>query len=114
MSTNTESFINLSSQARSEVTKLLDEKNEPGLGLRLSVAGGGCSGLTYKLDFTLQEPGDNVIDAEEGFRIFVDPKSLLYLKNMQVDYQGGLNGKGFVFSNPNAQNTCGCGESFSV
>ncbi|NNF06119.1 MAG: iron-sulfur cluster assembly accessory protein [Candidatus Eisenbacteria bacterium] len=100
--------------ARTEVKRLLEEKNQDGLGLRLGVAGGGCSGLTYKLDFTLQEPGDNVLEAEEGFRIFVDPKSLLYLKNMQVDYQGGLNGKGFVFNNPNAQNTCGCGESFSV
>ena len=78
------------------------------------MAGGGCSGLTYELDFTQAEPGDNIMDMEDGFQVFIDPKSLLYLKNMEVDHQGGLQGRGFVFNNPNAQNSCGCGESFSV
>ena len=114
MSVDTERPIRLTPAARTQVRALLAERDEDGLGLRLAVAGGGCSGLSYKLDFTLQEPGDTVLDFPEGFRVFLDPKSLLYLKGMEVDHEGGLQGKGFVFRNPNAQNTCGCGESFSV
>jgi iron-sulfur cluster assembly protein len=107
-------LVTLTKAARREVSRLLAAENEEGLGLRLAVAGGGCSGLSYKVEFTRQEPGDNVQDAPEGFRVFVDPKSLLYLKGMTVDFQGGISGRGFAFSNPNAENTCGCGESFSV
>jgi iron-sulfur cluster assembly protein len=103
----------LTDAARREVVRLL-EAEEEGLGLRLSVRGGGCSGLSYGVEFTRHEPGDSVVEFPEGFRAFVDPKSLLYLKGIVLDHQGGLAGKGFVFSNPNAQNTCGCGESFSV
>jgi iron-sulfur cluster assembly accessory protein len=114
--TNTESteLVTLTEAARAEVARLLSGESEEGLGLRLSVQGGGCSGLSYKVEFTRQEPGDNVQEAPEGFRVFVDPKSLLYLKGMTVDYKGGISGRGFSFANPNAQNTCGCGESFSV
>lgn len=107
-------IITLTPAARTQVNQLLAEENQEGMGLRLSVQGGGCSGLSYKVEFTRQEPGDNVQEFDEGFRVFVDPKSLLYLKGLTLDHQGGLSGKGFVFSNPNAQNTCGCGESFSV
>jgi iron-sulfur cluster assembly protein len=107
-------LVTLTEAARREVARLLAEESQEGLGLRLSVAGGGCSGLSYKVEFTRQEPGDNVQESPEGFRVFVDPKSLLYLKGMAVDYKGGISGRGFAFSNPNAQNTCGCGESFSV
>jgi iron-sulfur cluster assembly protein len=107
-------LIRLTDAARTEVRRLLAERGEEGLGLRLAVAGGGCSGLSYKLDFTLPRPGDRVEELEGGFRVFVDPRSLLYLKDTTVDFQGGLNGRGFTFLNPNAQNTCGCGESFSV
>jgi len=113
MTTETE-IIRLTPAARGQVATLLEQRGEEGLGLRLSVSGGGCSGLGYALDFTRQEPDDHVMECEEGFRVFVDPKSLLYLRTMQVDYEGGLQGKGFTFDNPNAQNTCGCGESFSV
>jgi iron-sulfur cluster assembly protein len=114
--TNTENteLVSLTEAARAEVTRLLAEESEEGLGLRLSVQGGGCSGLSYKVEFTRQEPGDNVQESPEGFRVFVDAKSLLYLKGMTVDYKGGISGRGFSFANPNAQNTCGCGESFSV
>lgn len=114
MSTSQQQLVQITDGARAEVKRLLEARAEEGIGLRLAVAGGGCSGLSYKLDFTMQNPGDNVMECEEGFRVFVDPKSLLYLKSMVVDHQGGLNGKGFTFSNPNARNTCGCGESFSV
>jgi iron-sulfur cluster assembly protein len=107
-------ILELTEAARREVKRLLDQEREEGLGLRLAVSGGGCSGLSYKVEFTRQEPGDYVKDVPGGFRVFVDPKSLLYLKGMVVDHQGGISGKGFVFLNPNAQNTCGCGESFSV
>jgi iron-sulfur cluster assembly protein len=79
------------------------------------VKGGGCSGLSYEVEFGLSEPGDHIMEfPEDGLRVFIDPKSLLYLKGSELDYQGGLQGKGFVFGNPNAGNTCGCGESFSV
>ena len=107
-------LIVLTEAAREQVGKLLAEENEEGLGLRLAVKGGGCSGLSYVVEFGLQEPGDNVMELPEGFRVFVDPKSLLYLKGCRLDYRGGLEGKGFVFANPNAENTCGCGESFSA
>jgi iron-sulfur cluster assembly accessory protein len=114
MSNMTADIVNLTEAARREVRRLLAEEHQEGLGLRLAVKGGGCSGLSYKVEFTRPEPGDNVKEFPEGFRVYVDPKSLLYLKGMVVDHEGGVSGKGFVFKNPNAQNTCGCGESFSV
>ncbi len=83
-------------------------------GIRVSVKGGGCSGLLYHLDFDSQEqPGDHVIE-DRDVRIFVPMKSLLYLVGTELDYSGGLQGKGFHFANPNAARTCACGESFSV
>jgi iron-sulfur cluster assembly protein len=107
-------IVQLTAAARREVARLLAVENREGLGLRLGIQGGGCSGFSYKLDFTRQEPGDNVAELEDGTRVFIDPKSLLYLKGIVLDFKDGLSGKGFVFENPNAQNTCGCGESFSV
>ena len=107
-------IVTLTEAARREVTRLLEAEGKEGVGLRLEVQGGGCSGLSYNIDFTRQEPGDNVVEYAEGFRVFVDPKSLLYLKGVVVDHESGISGKGFVFKNPNAENTCGCGESFSV
>ena len=83
-------------------------------GLRVSVVGGGCSGLSYKLDFEHQEQaGDHVIE-DKGVKIFVNMKSLLYLVGTELDYTGGLKGEGFHFANPNASRTCACGESFAV
>ena len=96
-----------------EVIKLVTAENNPEIGLRLAVKGGGCSGLSYDLQFTPQENGDTII-SHEGFNVFMDAKSMIYLKGMQLDFQGGLQGKGFVFVNPNATSTCGCGESFSI
>ena len=91
------------------------EENRPQNSIiRVGVAGGGCSGLSYQLEFdtTLKE-GDQVFE-DKGVKIAVDKKSFLYLVGTELDYTGGLNGKGFVFNNPNASRTCGCGESFSV
>ncbi len=105
--------VDLTETARREAVRLMQDQDE-GIGLRLSVVGGGCSGFSYNLDFTRSRPGDNVVEFEEGLKVFIDPKSFLYLKGTQLDYEGGLTGKGFTFRNPNATNTCGCGESFSV
>ncbi len=85
-----------------------------GGGLRLGVQGGGCSGLSYLVRVeTRQRTSDQVYDFD-GVRIFVDPKSLLYLEGMTLDYQESLMHSGFVFNNPNAQKSCGCGTSFSA
>lgn len=82
-------------------------------GVRLGVKGGGCSGFSYVLDFDDLREGDNVLE-QDGVKFFMDRKSAIYLKGIVLDYKTGLQGKGFVFQNPNATSTCGCGESFSV
>lgn len=83
--------------------------------LRITVKRGGCSGFSYKLDFDDQKTEkDKVFSQDEGFDIVIDSQSLLYIMGMTLDYEGGLNGQGFSFSNPNATKTCGCGSSFAV
>lgn len=82
-------------------------------GVRLGVKGGGCSGFSYVLEFDNPREGDNVLEQDQ-VKFFMDRKSAIYLKGIQLDYRSGLKGKGFVFQNPNATSTCGCGESFSV
>jgi iron-sulfur cluster assembly protein len=82
--------------------------------LRVKVVAGGCSGMSYKLDFdTAMTPADKTFE-EHGTKLVVDTKSYLYIAGMTLDFEGGLNGKGFIFSNPNASKTCGCGSSFGV
>jgi iron-sulfur cluster assembly protein len=107
--------IILSEKARSEITKIMAANNIPETyGLRVGVKGGGCSGLSYSLGFDKEaREGDKLVEID-GVRIFVDPKSLFYLSGTQLDYTDGLNGKGFVFNNPNATKSCGCGSSFGV
>ena len=82
--------------------------------LRVSVKEGGCSGFSYKLDFDRNKQGADKVFECNGVRLIIDSKSLLYLMGMTLDFDGGLNGKGFSFSNPNASKTCGCGFSFNV
>lgn len=82
--------------------------------LRASVAGGGCSGLSYKLDFDNELTEKDQVFEDKGVKVVCDLKSFLYLAESQLDFSDGLNGKGFNFFNPNASRTCGCGESFSV
>ncbi len=109
-------LISISDKAMDEIKRLYQseqENSQPKAGLRLGVKGGGCSGMSYRIEFDEKLDNDYVVDAE-GINVFIDPKSAIYLKGLTVDYQGGLEGKGFVFINPNATNTCGCGESFSV
>jgi iron-sulfur cluster assembly protein len=108
-------MIEVTAKAVAEIRKIMASENrEPGTGLRVGVKGGGCSGLSYVLDFVKESrPDDNVLEFED-VRIFLDPKSALYLKGTQLDFSDGLNGTGFTFVNPNAQRTCGCGSSFAV
>lgn len=82
--------------------------------VRVGVTSGGCSGLSYNLDFDQEEKPDDKMFQDNGIRLVVDKKSFLYLVGTTLEYSGGLNGKGFVFNNPNASRTCGCGESFAV
>lgn len=106
-------MVTLTPLAASEVKRILEKQSNPAMGLRLGVKGGGCSGLSYSMGFDVQKEGDNVFEVE-GLKVFVDPKSYLYLKNTVVDFHDGLEGRGFKFINPNADKSCGCGESFSV
>lgn len=107
-------IVQITDKATEQIKSIFaKEKPEMGKGLRLAVVGGGCSGLQYKIEFSDQKEKDNIIE-REGIRILIDPKSSIYLKDVVLDFKDGLNGKGFVFENPNATNTCGCGESFSV
>lgn len=107
--------IKVSERAAKQVKTIMSENQVPeGYGLRVGVKGGGCSGLTYTLGFDGgPHEGDTVIE-ENGVKLFVDGKSLFYLMGTILDFSDGLNGKGFIFNNPNATKTCGCGESFSV
>ena len=82
--------------------------------VRVGVKSGGCSGLSYELDFDKSTSETDKVFEDNAVRIVVDKKSFLYLVGTTLEYSGGLNGKGFVFNNPNAQRTCGCGESFSL
>ena len=109
-------MINVSEAARNKVAALLTEegKSLETSYIRVSVASGGCSGLSYKMEIVdAPEEGDKQIE-DHGVRILVEKKSMLYLIGTTLEYSGGLNGKGFSFNNPNASRTCGCGESFAV
>lgn len=105
--------VTLTADAVLEVNRLLEQEKNRGQGLRLGVSGGGCSGLVYKVEFDGLKEGDLVIP-QDGFQVLLDRKSIIYLRGIVLDFQKGLNGRGFQFQNPNASNTCGCGESFAV
>ncbi|AFN75595.1 iron-sulfur cluster assembly accessory protein [Melioribacter roseus P3M-2] len=113
--TNIKSEIDITEKAINEVNRLKKENNIPDThGLRVGVKGGGCSGLTYQLGFDAEpKEGDAVIE-KGGLKLYIDGKSLFYLSGTVLDFSDGLNGRGFVFNNPNAKKTCGCGESFGV
>jgi iron-sulfur cluster assembly protein len=108
-----EQLVAVTDIAQEEVRRLLTEEGNETLGLRLGIKGGGCSGLSYVLDFTERNESDTIIDYP-GFQVYLDRKSTIYLSGIVLDFQDGLNGRGFVFQNPMAANTCGCGESFSI
>ena len=108
-------MINISETAAKKLETLKSDEGKPSEAfLRVEVKKGGCSGLSYKMDFDTQlREGDKTFE-NNGQKVVVDGQSLLYLIGMTLDYSGGLNGKGFVFNNPNATKNCGCGSSFNV
>jgi iron-sulfur cluster assembly protein len=108
-------MIKVTESAKAEAIKLMAAENlGPNGFIRVGVKGGGCSGLMYDLKFDNQTTDSDKVFEDRGIKIVVDKKSYLYLLGTELDFSGGLNGKGFVFVNPNANRTCGCGESFSV
>lgn len=108
-------MIKVSESAKQQVDRLKsDQSVEQEAFIRVGVKGGGCSGLSYVLDFDTVLKDDDKIFEDRGVKIVVDKKSFLYLVGTELDFAGGLNGKGFSFINPNASRTCGCGESFSI
>ncbi len=109
-------MIKVSDTARKKVVALMEEEGFDASTdyVRVGVKSGGCSGLSYELKFDHDTADGDKLFEDNAVRILVDKKSFLYLVGTTLEYSGGLNGKGFVFNNPNAQRTCGCGESFSL
>ncbi len=109
-------MVLVTDKAVSEIKRIQSsETSREGSILRVTVVGGGCSGLSYKLDFDRNAlgPEDKVFE-KNGVRVVIDPNSLLHVVGMELDFTDGLEGRGFVFTNPNAKRTCGCGTSFAV
>lgn len=109
-------MIEVTEKAVKEIKRIIaTDPDAEGSNLRVMVTGGGCSGMSYKLGFDKKEvvPSDKVFE-KDGVKIIIDAKSFLYLSGTSLDFTDGLNGTGFVFQNPNAKRTCGCGSSFSV
>ena len=108
-------MIQISEKAKERIVALREEEGHSDQhNIRVSVKGGGCSGLMYDLTFDDAVTQDDKIFEDKGEKILVDKKSILYLLGTTLDFSDGLNGKGFQFINPNASRTCGCGESFAV
>lgn len=107
-------MITVTDSAKKQALRLMEDDDKNGYFIRVGVQGGGCSGLMYQLTFDNQENDGDKSFENNGIKVVVDKKSYLYLIGTTLDFSGGLNGKGFVFSNPNADRTCGCGESFSI
>jgi len=109
-------MIQVSQQAKEKVIQLMTEDGFDAQAdyVRVGVESGGCSGLSYKLTFDKSKKDEDKIFENNDVKLIVDKKSFLYLVGTTLEYSGGLNGKGFIFNNPNAQRTCGCGESFSL
>ena len=109
-------MIKVSDVAKKKVIALMEEDGYDATidFVRVGVKSGGCSGLSYELTFDKEKKEDDKVFEDNAVKIIVDKKSFLYLVGTTLEYSGGLNGSGFVFNNPNAQRTCGCGESFSL
>lgn len=110
-------MITVSDKAKNHLLGLMEKEglNLESHHLRVGVKGGGCSGLSYVMEFDDKtEPSDEVVKLEDGFKVVIDKKSILYLFGTELNYSDGLNGKGFEWVNPNASRTCGCGESFAL
>jgi len=106
--------VMLTERAARQITKIKSDENlGDDLFLRIAVEGGGCSGLSYKLGFDFKNDEDELIESE-GIPIVIDPKHVMYLSGIRIDYPDGLDARGFTFDNPNASESCGCGTSFAV
>ena len=106
--------VHISENGAKHVKEVARAEDKEGYGLHVAVKGGGCSGLTYVLGLAAEPAENDKVVEQNGIRLFVDKKSYIFLVGLELDYSGGINGKGFVFNNPNAKTTCGCGTSFSV
>ncbi len=108
-------MIQISEAAANQIAQVKKNESRPeSTFLRIRVIGGGCSGMQYKLDFETEKKDADKTFTEKGIEVVIDTKSYLYLIGSQLDFSGGLNGKGFYISNPNAKKSCGCGTSFAV
>ncbi len=108
-------FVSFTDKAVEMVIAAIEQEGLAGHGIRVGVAGGGCSGFQYTMDFEKDaKDGDLVLEQTSSLKLYVDPMSAMYLQGVTVDYIQGLQGAGFKFINPNAKNTCGCGSSFSA
>ena len=107
-------MITISESAKRRLLELLKSENEQKNFVRVGVESGGCSGLSYKLDFDNKKTAEDEVIENNGITLLINKKSVLYLVGTTLEFSDGLNGKGFVFNNPNANRTCGCGESFSL
>ena len=107
-------MIQISDSAKKRLLYLLDKDTENKQFVRVGVETGGCSGLSYKLDFDNSRNDEDELIEDNGIKLLVSKKSFLYLVGTTLEFSDGLNGKGFVFNNPDANRTCGCGESFSL
>lgn len=107
------SILSITPSASEKVRELLAQENDPSLGLRIFVAGGGCSGLQYGMTLDEEQEGDTVV-SQGDFKVLVDEMSLGYINGSQVDYVDSLMGAGFTVNNPNAVSSCGCGHSFKT
>ena len=107
-------MIKISDSARNRLLTLLKNEEESKTYVRVGVESGGCSGLSYKLDFDNNKKDEDELIENNGIALLINKKSFLYLVGTVLEFSDGLNGKGFVFNNPNASRTCGCGESFSL
>ena len=107
-------MVIISDNAKERLMSLMSDKDSSFKYVRVGVRSGGCSGLSYNLDFDSEVLSTDKLFEHNGVKLLVDKKSYLYLVGTTLNYSGGLNGKGFVFENPNASRTCGCGESFAI
>lgn len=119
MNTSSQEFsagkeVRLTERAAKQVRKIVAEEGlDESLYLRVAVEGGGCSGLSYKLGLDHKTDDDKIIESQ-GIEILVDPRHMMYLEGISIDYPDGLNARGFTFDNPNASESCGCGSSFAI
>lgn len=107
-------MVSISNSAKDRLVELMKKENDKNSFVRVGVESGGCSGLTYQLSFDESKKETDELIEDNGISLLIDKKSFLYLAGTILEFSDGLNGKGFVFNNPNANRTCGCGESFSL